>query len=65
MKGKKRNSPFFAMTYIATKKNNAKDWFTGIGVSKGTKGKFHRIQSHHIFPKKILQNAKCPQSEIQ
>lgn len=64
LKGKKRNSPFFAMTYIATKKNNAKDWFTGIGVSKGTKGKFHRIQSHHIFPKKILQNAKCPQSEI-
>ena len=64
LKGKKRNSPFFAMAYMATRKNHAKDWFTGIGVSKGTKGKFHRIQSHHIFPKKVLQDVKCPQSEI-
>ena len=64
LKGKRRKSPLFAMAYMATRKNNAKDWFTGIGVSKGTKGKFHRIQSHHIFPKKVLQDAQYSQSEI-
>lgn len=64
LKGKKRNSPFFVMTYMAARKNNAKDWVSGMGISKGTKGKFHKIQSHHIFPKKVLQDAKYPQSEI-
>ena len=48
---------------MAARKNKAKDWETGIGISKGTKGKFHKIQTHHIFPKKILQDAKYPQSE--
>ena len=64
LKGKKRNSPFFAMTYMASRKNKAKDWMSGMGISKGTKGKFHKIQSHHIFPKKILQNAQYSQSQI-
>ena len=52
LKGKKINSPYFAMTYMVAKKNHAKDWHTGVGISKGTKGKFHKIQRHHIFPKK-------------
>ena len=64
LKGKKKNSAFFAMAYMATKNNNAKDWFTGIGVSKGTKGKFNRIQTHHIFPKKILKGENYPSAEI-
>ncbi len=51
------------MIYMASKKNNAKDWASGIGISKGTKGKFHKIQVHHIFPKKILQATYSP-SEI-
>ena len=55
LKGKKRNSPFFAMTYMAARQNNAKDWESGMGISKGTKGKFHKIQSHHIFPKRYYK----------
>lgn len=62
LKGKKKNSVFFAMAYMVTKDNGAKDWFTGIGVSKGTK--VNSIQTHHIFPKKILKGENYPSAEI-
>ena len=52
------------MIYMASRKNNAKDWVSGMGISKGTKGKSHKIQHHHIFPKKRLQDAQYLPSEI-
>ncbi len=64
LKGKGRRSPLFSMAYIAAKKNNAKDWFTGLGLSKFSKGKFHKIEFHHIFPKKLLTDAGYETSEI-
>ena len=63
LKGKKKKSPLFAMAYMATRKNDAKDWESRVGISKETKGKFYGIQSHHIFPKKVLRE-KYSQSEI-
>lgn len=64
LKGKGRRSPLFSMAYIAAKKNGAKDWFSGLGLSKFTKGKFHKIEFHHIFPKKLLIEAGYETSEI-
>jgi hypothetical protein len=36
------------------KKNGAKDWWSGLVLSKKHVGKSHTIQYHHIFPKSIL-----------
>lgn len=47
-------SPFFSMLYFVLKQNGAKDWWTGLALSKKHVGKAHTIQSHHIFPKSLL-----------
>lgn len=64
IKGKGKRSPLFAMAYLAVKKNSGKDWITGIVINKGTKGKSHKIEFHHIFPKKLLQEYGYDTSEI-
>lgn len=62
--GKGMRSPLFAMAYLAVKKNGGKDWFTGLVINKNSKGKSHKIEFHHIFPKKLLQDAGYDKSEI-
>lgn len=64
VKSKGRRSPLFAMTYLAARQNGAKDWFTGLGISKFTKGKFYKIEFHHIFPRKLLVDANYETAEI-
>ncbi len=64
IKGKGRRSPLFSMAYLAARQNGAKDWFTGLGISKFTKGKFHKIEVHHIIPRKLLAEAGYEKSEI-
>ena len=43
------------MTYAAAKRKGAKDWFTGVSLSKDMVGSDHQIEVHHIFPKAILK----------
>ena len=50
-------NPLFPMTYAVSKKNHAKDWFSGIELSKDVVGKDNNIQTHHIFPKKVLKES--------
>jgi len=47
-------SPFFSMLYFVLKKKGAKDWWSGLALSKKHVGKSHAIQYHHIFPKALL-----------
>lgn len=64
IRGKGKRSPLFPMAYLAVKKNDGKDWFTGLAINKNSKGKSHKIEFHHIFPRKILQDAGYEKSEI-
>ena len=50
-------NPLFPMTYAVVKKNHAKDWFSGVELSKDTVGKDNNIQTHHVFPKKVLKES--------
>lgn len=53
MKG--QNSPFFLMSYLVAKNNDAKDWFTGVGLSTVNIGPSHKIEIHHIFPRTLIE----------
>lgn len=64
IKGKGKRSPLFSMSYLAVKKNGGKDWITGLVLNKNAKGKSHRIEFHHIFPRKLLQEVGFEKSEI-
>ena len=55
LKGRGKRSALFSMTYLAILNNGAKDWFTGLGISKHSKGKSHKIEFHHIFPNRLLE----------
>jgi hypothetical protein len=48
-------NPLFPLTYAAAKRKGAKDWFTGVSLSKDMVGPDHQIEVHHIFPKAILK----------
>ena len=64
LKGKGKRSPLFSMAYLAVKKNSGKDWFTGLVINKNSKGRSHKIEFHHIIPKKLLQDNGYEKSEI-
>lgn len=48
-------SPLFMMCYVVTRKNGAKDWFTGIDLSTDLIGDAYSIEFHHIFPRALLR----------
>ena len=50
-------NPLFPMIYAVAKKNHAKDWFSGVELSQDVVGKDNKIQTHHIFPKKVLKES--------
>lgn len=64
LKGKGKRSALFPMAYLAVKMNGGKDWISGLVINKNSKGKSHRIEFHHIIPKKLLQEAGYDKSEI-
>lgn len=57
-------SPFFSMLYFVLKQNGAKDWWSGLKLSKHHTGPAHAIQYHHIFPKSLLRDADYEKKEI-
>jgi Protein of unknown function DUF262 len=54
--GRSTRNPLFQTAYLAIKHAGAKDWRSGLGLSLTHSGKYHYIQTHHIFPKALLQN---------
>lgn len=62
--GKGIRSSYFSLSYIALKKQEAKDWFSNITIALNHQGKRHSIQYHHIFPKARLVRAGYAKSEI-
>jgi len=57
-------SRFYPMLYLLTRVGSAKDLLTGIELQKQLLGKTSSLQVHHIFPKKVLKDAKFRRSEI-
>lgn len=55
LEGKNTKSPFFVMTYVLAKLNNAKDWGTGVALSLHNMGKEFKNEHDHIFPKSVLE----------
>jgi hypothetical protein len=54
--GRGARNPLFQTAYLAVKHAGAKDWRSGLSVSLTHSGKYHYIQTHHIFPKAIMRN---------
>jgi hypothetical protein len=62
--GRGIRSPLFSMAYLALKKQEAKDWWSGLALSLSHQGRNHFIQFHHIFPKSRLQTHGYEKAEI-
>lgn len=54
--GRGARNPLFQTAYLAVKHAGAKDWRSGLAVSLTHAGKYHYIQTHHIFPKAIAKD---------
>ena len=54
--GRSPRNPLFQTAYLAVKHAGAKDWRSGLGLSLTHSGKYHYIQTHHIFPKALTQD---------
>ena len=54
--GRSWRNPLFQTTYLAVKHAGAKDWRSGLGISLTHSGKYHYIQTHHIFPKAVMKD---------
>ena len=51
--GRGPRNPLFQTAYLAVKHAGAKDWRSGLAISLTHSGKYHYIQTHHIFPKAV------------
>lgn len=55
LEGKGVQSTFFRMTYVIARKNNARDWGTGLAFSLENIGNDWRREYDHIFPTSKLE----------
>lgn len=62
--GRGVNSPLFSLAYLALKHSDAKDWYSGLGLSLTHQGKLHFIQWHHVIPKSLLKAKGYETGEI-
>jgi hypothetical protein len=51
--GRSSRNPLFQTAYLAIKHRGGKDWRSGLAISLTHSGRYHYIQTHHIFPKAI------------
>lgn len=54
--GRGARNPLFQTAYLAVKHAGAKNWRSGLAISLTHSGKYHYIQTHHIFPKAITRD---------
>lgn len=64
LSGRGVNSPLFSLAYLALKACDAKDWYSGLGLSLTHQGKLHFIQWHHVIPKSLLKAQGYETGEI-
>jgi len=54
LEGKDSRSPFFVMSYVLARRNNAKDWGSGLIFSLQHLGREFKNEYDHIFPRSKL-----------
>lgn len=52
--GKGAGSPVYKLSYIVARARGATDWFSGLPLYSLAVGKANGLESHHIFPKALL-----------
>jgi len=57
VEGKYQRHSFLPLIFAISRKNNAKDWFTGTVLSSTNVGPEHQLELHHIFPRAILKES--------
>jgi len=62
--GWSKGSRFYPLLYMLTRVYKAKDWDSGIELSKILLGKLNVLQIHHIFPKRLLRKHKYSRPQI-
>jgi len=63
-KGWSRGARFYPLLYMLTRVCLAKDWATGIELSKHLLGNLSSLQVHHIFPKSLLYQNGYSQPDV-
>ncbi|XAL99514.1 DUF262 domain-containing protein [Phycisphaeraceae bacterium D3-23] len=53
--GRTQRSALFKTMFLAFRDDGAKDWEKPLGISLSHRGKVHRLQFHHIFPRAVLK----------
>lgn len=62
--GWSKGARFYPLTYMLARVCSAKDWDTGIELSKGLLGSLSQLQLHHIFPRSLLYEHGYQRSEV-
>lgn len=57
VEGKYQRHSFLPLIFAISRRNNAKDWFTGTILSSTNVGPEHQLELHHIFPRAILKES--------
>lgn len=60
LEGRNARSAYFKTMFLAFSQDGAKDWVSNLAISLSHKGKQHRLQFHHIFPRAILKGQFRP-----
>jgi hypothetical protein len=60
--GKSSTSPFFLLSYLATRRTKARDWWYGVPVALSHDGSY-KVEYHHIHPRARLKE-KYGKAEI-
>lgn len=56
LEGRNQRSALFKTMFLAFRAAGAKDWHSNLAIDLDHKGSNHRLQFHHIFPKKVLKH---------
>jgi len=64
VEGRNQRSALFKSMFLAFHEAGAVDWQSRLKIAIDHKGSQHRLQFHHIFPKKVLRDAGLRPREI-
>lgn len=64
LEGRNQRSSLFKSMFLAFHQAGAVDWHSRLKIAIDHKGSQHRLQFHHIFPKKVLRDAGLRPREI-
>jgi hypothetical protein len=55
LEGRNQLSSVFKTMFLAFREAGAQDWQSKLAIALGHRGATHKLQFHHIFPKKVLK----------